>query len=106
MISFRDKVYEVVKRVPRGKVATYGQVASLAGNPKAARAVGGFMKTNPFAPVVPCHRIVGFDGRLTGYSGRGGVGGKRKMLLAEGVKFNGYRVDLSRSQWRRAGITK
>ena len=97
--SFRDKVYAIVKRIPKGKVATYGQVAKLAGNPRAARAVGMFMKTNPYAPIVPCHRVVASNGGLTGYSGRGGVRGKKKMLLNEGVKFKRECVDLNLSLW-------
>ena len=66
--SFRDKVYEITRKIPKGKVATYGQIAKLAGNSKAARAVGYFMKTNPDAPKTPCHRVVAADGKLTGYS--------------------------------------
>lgn len=80
-------------------MATYGQVAKLAGNPRAARAVGMFMKTNPYAPIVPCHRVVASNGGLTGYSGRGGVRGKKKMLLNEGVKFKRECVDLNLSLW-------
>ena len=97
--SFRDKVYAATKSIPKGKVATYWQIAKLAGNPKAARAVGMFMKINPYAPVVPCHRVVASNGGLTGYSGRGGVLGKKKMLLGEGVKFKGERVDMNLSLW-------
>ena len=97
--SFRDKVYAVVKSIPKGKVATYGQVAKLAGNPRAARAVGMFMRTNPYAPIIPCHRVVASNGGLTGYSGRGGVRGKKKMLLNEDVKFKGECVDLNFSLW-------
>ena len=97
--SFRDKAYAIVKRIPKGKVATYGQIAKLAGNPKAARAVGMFMRTNPYTSIVPCHRVVASDGSLTGYSGRGGVRGKKKMLLSEGVKFAGGHVDLNLSLW-------
>src|SRR5579859_974218 len=92
---FKDKVYKIVSAIPKSKVMTYGQVARLAGKPKAARAVGVFMKTNPNAPIVPCHRVVASDGNLTGYSGVGGVKQKRKMLLAEGVTFKGEKVDLS-----------
>ncbi|HKC14349.1 MAG TPA: MGMT family protein [Patescibacteria group bacterium] len=99
MKSFKDKVYEVTRKIPKGKVATYGQVARLAGNSKAARAVGMFMKTNPDAPETPCHRVVASSGELTGYSGKGGLSGKRKMLLKEGVRFKGDIVDLSLSQW-------
>lgn len=86
-MSFKDKVYEVVAKIPKGSVMTYKQVAIAAGNPKAARAVGYYMKTNPYMPRVPCHRVIRSDGKLGGYSGVGGIKGKRKMLQAEGVKF-------------------
>lgn len=96
---FAARVYSVTRAIPRGKVATYGQVAKLAGSPKAARAVGYLMKTNPDAPKTPCHRVVASDGSLTGYSGHGGIAGKKKMLIAEGVLFAGNRVDLTQSLW-------
>ncbi len=98
-MTFREKVYEITKHIPRGKVATYGQIAKLAGKPKAARAIGLFMRTNPHAPIVPCHRVVASDGKLTGYSGEGGVKKKREMLISEGVQFKGDKVDLLRFQW-------
>ena len=99
--SFKEKVYKLVRAIPKSKVATYGQLAKVAGNPKAARAVGTLMRMNPDAPNTPCHRVVAADGSLTGYSGHGGLASKRKMLLAEGVHFKDARVDLSRSQWKR-----
>jgi O-6-methylguanine DNA methyltransferase len=98
--SFRDKVYELTKQIPRGKVATYGQLAKLAGNPRASRAVGMFMKTNPDAPRTPCHRVVAADGSLTGYSGNGGIKKKKEMLISEGVRFKREKVNLSVSQWK------
>lgn len=98
--TFKEKVYKITSSIPKGKVATYKQVAKLAGNPKGARAVGYFMRINPNAPHVPCHRVVGSNGRLTGYSGEGGLGGKRKMLLSEGVYFNKSSVDFSKSLWK------
>lgn len=96
---FTQRVYEVVKQIPAGKVATYGQVAALAGSPKASRAVGMAMRHNPYAPVVPCHRVVGVNGVLTGFSGKDGLVGKRRLLESEGVQFSGEHVDLSRSLW-------
>lgn len=96
--SFKEKVYELLRTVPSGKVVTYGQLARMAGNPRAARAIGMFMAKNPDAPHTPCHRVVASDGTLHGYSGEGGVNGKRKMLIDEGVVFIGDRVDLSSSQ--------
>jgi O-6-methylguanine DNA methyltransferase len=98
--SFRDQVYILIRTIPAGKVATYGQVAKLVGSPQAARAVGMCMKTNPDAPHTPCHRVVAGDGKLTGYSGGEGVTTKKAMLLKEGVKFKGDRVDLTESLWR------
>lgn len=100
-ISFKDKIYNLTRQVPKGKVTTYGLLAKLAGKSKAGRAVGVFMKINPDAPRTPCHRVVASDGNLTGYSGKGGIAEKKKMLLKEGVCFKGTRVDLSRSLWKR-----
>src|SRR3989344_1431189 len=98
--SFKQKVYKYCKKIPKGKVATYGQLAKLAGKLKAARAVGTYMRMNPDAPATPCHRVVAVDGSLTGYSGKDGIVGKRKMLLQEGVVFKASKVDLSQSQWK------
>jgi O-6-methylguanine DNA methyltransferase len=98
-MSFKEKVYEILRTVPKGKVLTYGQLAKMAGSPGAARAVGMCMRTNPDAPRTPCHRVVASDGSLHGYSGGDGIPTKKKMLLAEGVIFKGEKVDLSESQW-------
>lgn len=87
--------------IPKGKVATYGQLAKLAGKPKAARTVGVFMKNNPNAPTVPCYRVVASDGKLTGYSGSGGIKQKKKMLVNEGVSLKNNKVDLSISGWKK-----
>ena len=100
-LSFADKIYKIAADIPRGKVATYGQLAKMAGSPKAARAVGMCMKHNPDQKIVPCHRVVASDGKLTGYSAQGGVSEKKKKLLKEGVLFLGERVDLMRSGWGR-----
>jgi O-6-methylguanine DNA methyltransferase len=96
---FRKKVYGITRQIPKGKVATYKQIAKLAGNAKAARAVGTLMKTNPDAPKIPCHRVVGWDGNLTGYSAGNGISTKEEMLISEGVYFKGNKVDLLKSQW-------
>lgn len=97
--TFKEKIYELCKKIPKGKVATYGQLANLAGHPKAARAVGVLMKNNPNAPFVPCHRVVSSNGNLTGYSGKGGIKEKEKMLKKEGVFFSKSKVDLTKSKW-------
>jgi methylated-DNA-[protein]-cysteine S-methyltransferase len=97
--QFQSRVYQMTKRIPAGKVATYGQLAELVGSPGAARAVGMCMKSNKHAPIIPCHRVVAADGKLTGYSAGKGVPTKKEMLHHEGVHFVGENVDLVKSQW-------
>ncbi len=98
-MTFRQDVYALIGKIPKGKVATYGQVARLVDSPKAARAVGMCMRTNPDAPRTPCHRVVAADGSLTGYSADGGLKRKKEILLREGVQFKGDKVDLTQSLW-------
>jgi O-6-methylguanine DNA methyltransferase len=98
--GFREKVYQLTRNIPKGRVVTYGLLAKMAGHPGAARAVGMFMRTNPDAPRTPCHRVVGFDGSLHGYSGIGGLATKKKMLTEEGVAFSDDKVNLEKSLWK------
>ncbi len=79
--EFERRVYEAVKMIPCGKVRTYGWVAKEIGSPKAARAVGQALKKNPFAPIVPCHRVVAKNG-LGGFAW--GLEKKRELLRGEG----------------------
>jgi len=81
MKSFREKVLNIVRTIPKGGSMTYKQVATKAGNPKAARAVGAIMRTN-YDPEIPCHRVVRSDGSLGSYN-RGGEGRKREILIEE-----------------------
>ncbi|MFT7644399.1 MAG: methylated-DNA-[protein]-cysteine S-methyltransferase [Candidatus Paceibacteria bacterium] len=83
MNDFTLTVREVVRKIPRGKVMTYSEVAKAARNPKAARAVANVMAKN-FDEGVPCHRVIRSDGKLGGYN-RGGEAVKRSLLLAEGA---------------------
>lgn len=99
MSAFKDTVYTLARKIPRGKVVTYGQLAELVGSPRAARAVGLCMKTNPDAPHTPCHRVVASDGSLVGYSAEGGILRKKQMLESEGVVFKENKVDLAASKW-------
>lgn len=78
--AFTRKVLTRLSRVDYGRTLTYGELASLAGSPQAARAVGRAMATNPFPIVVPCHRVVGGGGKLTGYSGGKGLATKQWLL--------------------------
>lgn len=84
MTQFQDKVRAVVRKIPKGTVLTYKQVAYAAGKPGAARAVANTMANN-YDPAVPCHRVIRSDGGLGGYN-RGGIEKKRSMLIAEGYK--------------------
>ncbi|HEX7009406.1 MAG TPA: MGMT family protein [Phycisphaeraceae bacterium] len=94
-MSFNERVWALTSRIPRGKVATYGQIARRLGTPRACRAVGQAMNRNPYAPQVPCHRVVASDGKLTGYGGPGGIPQKQRMLQQEGVPIRNGRVLLS-----------
>lgn len=66
--QFEKKVYAVCRKIPEGRVSTYAGIAQMIGNPKAARAVGNALNRNPFAPKVPCHRVVRKDGRIGGFA--------------------------------------
>ena len=83
--AFYQAVWKACAEIPAGQVRTYGWLAKRIGKPNAARAVGQALGKNPFAPKIPCHRVVGADGRMTGYSGRGGVETKKKLLRREGA---------------------
>jgi O-6-methylguanine DNA methyltransferase len=83
--SFYQSVWKACAEIHKGQVRTYGWIARRIGKPQAARAVGQALGKKPFAPIIPCHRVVGADGRLTGYSGSGGVAKKRRLLISEGA---------------------
>jgi methylated-DNA-[protein]-cysteine S-methyltransferase len=83
--AFHRRVYELTRRVPFGATVSYGDIATRLGSPGAARAVGQALGRNPWALIVPCHRVLSASGRLTGFSAPGGVATKRRLLLLEGV---------------------
>lgn len=88
-MSFSEKVWTLTARIPAGRVVTYRQIAEAL-HSVACRAVGQALHNNPYAPAVPCHRVVGSDGRLTGYAG--GLAAKERMLNSEGVPCKAGRV--------------
>ncbi len=92
-MSFNQKVWALCARVPKGQVTTYADIARALGT-TAYRAVGNALNRNPYAPAVPCHRVVGSDGSLTGFAG--GLELKQQMLVREGVECTGGKVDLKR----------
>ncbi len=85
MTSFQKKVLQATLEVPAGEVVTYGELAQRVGKPRAARAVGRAQATNPMPLVIPCHRVIGADGELHGYGGRGGLKTKAWLLHMEGA---------------------
>ena len=98
--GFAGDVYDAVKRIPMGKVATYAQIALMSGHRGAARAVGNALHVNPFFGTVPCHRVVNASGYLAPDFAFGGPDNQRRMLEDEGVEVTDGRVDLAAYQWR------
>ena len=98
--SFYDKIYAAVCEIPRGRVATYGQVAAMAGNGGAARAVGNALHRNPAPGLIPCHRVVNARGRLAPDFAFGGIDAQKSLLEAEGVEVTDGFVDLKKYQFR------
>ena len=85
--QFQLKVWSYLKKIPKGKLKTYAQVAKAIGKPKAVRAVANAIGKNPFPPKIPCHRVIRSDGKLGGYSAKGGIKTKKKLLKNEGFLF-------------------
>ena len=83
--KFQKKVWNYLKTIRKGTVKTYKQVAIAINSPKSARAVANAVGKNPFAPKIPCHRVIRSDGLLGGYSGKGGVKTKKLLLKREGI---------------------
>lgn len=87
-MGFFEKVYDVVKLIPKGKVATYGQIARLIGEPKKSKIVGWALHSNPYKGIVPCHRVVNRNGELSGAFAFGGIEIQKKLLVEEGIIFD------------------
>ena len=84
---FQVKVWKYLKTIHKGKVITYKQLAKAINMPEAARAVANACAKNPYAPKIPCHRVIRSDGSLGGYSGPGGIRQKKRLLRSEKVKI-------------------
>tara|TARA_B100001057_G_scaffold195550_1_gene196295 strand:- start:874 stop:1149 length:276 start_codon:yes stop_codon:yes gene_type:complete len=85
--KFQLKVWAYLRKIPPGSLKTYSQVAKDMGKPLAARAVANAIGKNPYAPKIPCHRVIRSDGSLGGYSGKGGIKTKRFLLKKEGIRL-------------------
>lgn len=100
------RIYEAVKRIPYGHVATYAQVAEAAGDRKMARAVGNALHKNPDPENIPCFRVVNAKGELAGEFAFGGAGAQTRLLEAEGVEVKDGRVDLQKYGWRKQQVNR
>ena len=85
--KFQIKVWNYLKKIPKGKLRTYSQVAKAINRPLAVRAVANAIGKNPFPPMIPCHRVVRSDGSLGGYSGKGGITTKKILLKKEKIEL-------------------
>ena len=85
---FQKKVWNELKKIPKGEVRTYKEIAAAIGKPNSTRAVANACGKNPKPIEIPCHRVIRSDGSLGGYSGKGGVSTKRKLLKREGISLN------------------
>lgn len=94
-----ERIYEVVKKIPRGKVATYGQVAKLAGNARWARVVGYALHVNKDGVKVPCYRVVNRMGEVADAFAFGGGNRQKELLMADGIEFVDGHVDMAKYQW-------
>tara|TARA_B100001093_G_scaffold109483_1_gene101756 strand:+ start:284 stop:571 length:288 start_codon:yes stop_codon:yes gene_type:complete len=83
--NFQIKVWNEILKIPKGQVKTYKEIARSIRKPKTSRAVANACGKNPFPIKIPCHRVIRSDGRLGGYSGKGGIKAKRKLLRSEGI---------------------
>ncbi len=96
-----DLIYEAVKKIPKGKVATYGQIALMAGNPRLSRVVGYALHVNPNPNEIPCHRVVNRFGEVSSAFAFGGENMQKQLLISEGVKFTkDGKVDLEKYRYK------
>lgn len=94
-----QRVYEIVRKIPKGRVTTYGQIALLLGNPRMSRVVGYALHVNPDQSAIPCHRVVNRFGGLSEAFAFGGINCQRELLEKEGIIFTDENVDLKKYMW-------
>ena len=95
-MNFSELVYNACRKIPKGKVTTYGEIAKVIGKPKAFRAVGQALRRNPYAPEVPCHRVIASSGKLHGFSGKMNNPKKAELLCKEGVEIKNGKINLKK----------
>lgn len=95
-MTFSERVYAAIRQIPRGKVASYGQIARALGSPRASRAVGRVLHVNPDPENIPCHRVVNKYGRLAPDFAFGGPAEQRRLLMEEGIELEENHIDMER----------
>lgn len=100
IMTLNEEIYKTVMKIPYGKVATYGQIATICGNPYYARAVGNALNKNPNPQKIPCYRVVNSKGKLTENFAFGGLKVQSDLLISEGIEVIDGRVNLEKYQWR------
>lgn len=98
-MNMEQKVYEFLKKIPKGKVVTYGQIAEYLGNKKLARVVGNILHKNPDPIGQPCYKVVNQKGELSSNFGDGGIEIQKERLMADGIEVENYKVDLKKYKW-------
>lgn len=99
IVTLNEEIYKTVMKIPYGKVATYGQIATICGNPYYARAVGNALHKNPNPQKIPCYRVVNSKGKLTENFAFGGLKVQSDLLISEGIEVIDGRVNLEKYQW-------
>ena len=100
-MAFFEEIYDIVRKIPKGKVATYGQIAKMLGQAKRAKIVGWALHKNPYFGEVPCHRVVNRNGEISSGFAFGGMTIQREMLEAEGITFDeDGKIDLNKYLWK------
>ena len=89
--KFQIEVWNQIKKIPQGSVKTYKEIALILNSPRSSRAVANACAKNPYPPIIPCHRVIRSDGHLGGYSGKGGIKTKQKLLISEG--FSDFKIN-------------
>ncbi len=100
MINIKESVYQIVKEIPYGKVATYSQIAEKLGNKNLCRVVGNILHNNPNGEEIPCYKVVNSQGRLSYNFAFGGIEGQRAKLQQENIIINGDKIDLNIYKWQ------
>ncbi|MDO8537710.1 MAG: MGMT family protein [archaeon] len=94
MKSFNERVWDACKKIPKGKVSTYGEIAKAIGSKDSSRAVGNALNKNPFAPIVPCHRVIQSNGSIGGFAD--GTNKKIKLLKNEGIEIKNNKINIDK----------